>query len=371
MPARNGVLRIERERIRRERSATPTRSGAPTRVGAVQLSEIQRARILVSAERVLAERGYEQMSVARITHGARVSRRTFYDLFEDREDCFCAVFEDALGRACERVLGAYGAADEGDWRERVRAGLGALLGFFDEEPRQARMLVVFALRAGPRVLARRAQVLAGVSAAIQEQGVHAHRGRESLSPLTGEGVVGGVFAVIHTRLSAGEQGVLSELLGPLMAMIVLPYQGAAAAQREIRRPAPRALPVKADARADGVDAGSRRGGVSVGDERPDPLVGLPMRLTYRTLCVIDAIGTSPGASNREVADLAGITDQGQVSKLLARLERLGLIDNAGLGAQPSGEPNVWRLTARGESVVRQLSLSASSQDVPQEANRAR
>ena len=221
------------------------------------------------------------------------------------------------------------------------------------------------------MLARRAEVLAGVGAAIQEQGVRAHRGREVLSPLTGEGVVGGVFAVIHTRLSAGEQQcALSELLGPLMATIVLPYQGAAAAQREIRRPAPRAVSAKADARADGVDAGSPGGGVSVGDERPDPLVGLPMRLTYRTLCVIDAIGMRPGASNREVADLAGITDQGQVSKLLARLERLGLIDNAGLGAQPSGEPNVWRLTALGESVVRQLSLSASSQDAPKEANHA-
>ncbi len=74
-----------------------------------------------------------------------------------------------------------------------------------------------------------------------------------------------------------------------------------------------------------------------------------MRLTYRTLRVLSAIASQPGASNRQVGETAGVHDQGQISKLLARLERLGLIQNAGQG-QPRGEPNAWGLTARGFEV---------------------
>jgi DNA-binding MarR family transcriptional regulator len=76
-----------------------------------------------------------------------------------------------------------------------------------------------------------------------------------------------------------------------------------------------------------------------------------MRLTYRTVRVLTAIREHPGASNREVADGAGIADQGQISKLLARLERLELIENVDQ-AQSKGAPNEWCLTERGERVER-------------------
>ncbi len=78
-----------------------------------------------------------------------------------------------------------------------------------------------------------------------------------------------------------------------------------------------------------------------------------MRLTYRTLLVLSAIAEAPGASNRQVADVAGVHDQGQISKLLSRLERLGLIENTGAG-QPNGEPNAWTLTTKGVQVEQAL-----------------
>jgi DNA-binding MarR family transcriptional regulator len=81
----------------------------------------------------------------------------------------------------------------------------------------------------------------------------------------------------------------------------------------------------------------------------DPLAGLQMRLTYRTARVLEAVAAQPGASNRQVADHAGIQDQGQVSKLLARLERLGLLVNRG-----QGEPNAWSLTAAGMAVTHSI-----------------
>jgi hypothetical protein len=87
----------------------------------------------------------------------------------------------------------------------------------------------------------------------------------------------------------------------------------------------------------------------------DPLVGLPMRLTYRTLRALNAIADHPGASNRAIGQVAEAYDQGQISKLLSRLERLGLVENmAGGGHRPTGEPNAWRLTSRGVEVERAL-----------------
>ena len=74
-----------------------------------------------------------------------------------------------------------------------------------------------------------------------------------------------------------------------------------------------------------------------------------MRLTYRTALVLGCIAEEPGASNRVIGDHAGVSDQGQISKLLARLERLGLAANTGDG-HLKGEPNAWRLTPRGVQV---------------------
>lgn len=83
-----------------------------------------------------------------------------------------------------------------------------------------------------------------------------------------------------------------------------------------------------------------------------------MRLTYRTARVLECIaelgGGGSGPSNRVVADSAGVTDPGQISKLLRRLERLGLAVNTG-GGRMSGEPNAWQLTPLGVKVARRLS----------------
>jgi DNA-binding MarR family transcriptional regulator len=80
-----------------------------------------------------------------------------------------------------------------------------------------------------------------------------------------------------------------------------------------------------------------------------------MRVTYRTLRVLGAIAERSGASNRVVGELADVHDQGQISKLLLRLERLGLVENTATGGhRPTGEPNAWRLTPRGVKVERAL-----------------
>jgi AcrR family transcriptional regulator len=329
-----------------------------------RVSEVQRARMLLAARQVVATEGYARMSVERVVAKAGVSRKTFYDVFENREDCFIAAFDDAIAHA-QRIVGAAYDSETG-WRERVRAGLAALLGVLEDEPELRTVCVVEALGAGPRVLEHRTRVVAALIATVDEGRREA---KKDPPPLAAEGVVGAVLAVVHARAlqaappvapegsgaaptgpsnpssssrtsraasrsSAAREGdgpgSLSELLGPLMGTIVLPYFGPAAASRELERPAP------ARPRVPALRAG-------------DALEGLDMRLTYRTLRVLSVIAQGPGASNRQVAERAGVADQGQVSKLLMRLSTLGLIENDGEG-HVKGAPNAWHLTARGRDV---------------------
>lgn len=303
----------------------------------VQLADLQRARLIGAMFDVASQRGASSVSVARVVERSGVSRRTFYEHFSDREDCLLAAFERALTLASQRVVPAYDAAK--GWREGIRSGLLAFLSFCDEQPSAARMLICESQASGPRVAKRRAEVLAALTR-IVDQG----RGEgkaQSVSPLAAEGTVGGALSVIQARLFEAEHRPLSSLTSELMSMIVMPYLGAAAARRELER----TVPVPASAWRDG-------------ELLSDPFKDAGMRLTYRTVRVLVAITQHPGGSNRVIGETAGITDQGQTSKLLARLEGLGLIENtSGNDHQPTGEPNVWRLTQRGEEIERTLQLS--------------
>ena len=306
-----------------------------------QVAEVQRSRLLVGAVGAIDEHGYSQTTVGHIALRARVSRRTFYELFADREACLAALFEDVVGM----VEGELAAAGLGGlpWRERVRGGLWAILSFFDREPALARVCVIQVLRGGPGVLERRDEVLARLAAALDEGRGEGARGAQCTA-LTAEGLVGAAFGIVYARLLRGERTPLTGLFGELMGMIVLPYFGPAAARREQARPVPGLV----------TDVGHAP--VEPRGER-DPLAGTGMRLTYRTARVLRCIAGEPGASNRVVGEHAGVADPGQISKLLRRLERLGLVVNTG-GGHLSGEPNAWRLTAQGREVAGRLSIDA-------------
>jgi AcrR family transcriptional regulator len=294
-----------------------------------QVGEVQRMRLLQAMAETAADEGLHAASVGRVIAYAGVSRRTFYELFEDREECFLAVFDEAIGRAMERVQAAAEAAGS-RWVERTRAGLLALLGALDEEPQLARVCVVWTMGASPAVLARRAQVLRTLAEAVDRG--RGSAGRRELAPLTAEGVVGAVFSIVHARLLEPRPEPLQPLLGELMGLIVLPYLGPQAVAKERSRPAPRASRPVANHGA-----------------KQDPLRGLAIRVTYRTLLALEAVGAHSGGSNREIGRHAGMSDQGQVSKLLARLERVGLIENRD-ATSDKGLPNAWWLTRRGKEV---------------------
>jgi AcrR family transcriptional regulator len=328
-----------------------TRGSSVEVFGRERIVEIQRARILGAAVQVACERGAGDVTVAHVVERCGVSRRTFYEVFSDREDCLRAALDDAASQIAAPVVAAFqgerrtqgvrgtqraGATQRAHgWHERIRAGLVELLAFCEREPALARFVLVESLSAGPQSLARRDELSQALVTAVDEGRGEASKSMKPTA-LTAEGIVGGVIAVLAARVS-DEHPKLLGLTGGLMGMIVLPYLGAGAAAREIARPAPKRT----------LGASDERDGVSSLEE-------LDMRLTYRTVRVLIAIselgGREPGPSNRLIGSTAGIVDQGQISKLLGRLRRVGLIENTGLEAG-KGAPNAWALSEQGRRLI--------------------
>ncbi|HEY3865677.1 MAG TPA: TetR/AcrR family transcriptional regulator [Solirubrobacteraceae bacterium] len=197
------------------------------------VSDIQRGRLLSATFALIGEAGFEGMNARRVSERAGVSNRTFYEFFSDREDCFLAAFNYAFDGL--ELEARAGWESQLGWTARVRAALSALLVALDREPAVRRLVFVEALAAGPRVLASRARVLESL-AGVVDGGRANTKAPRRLPPLVAEGVVGGAFGVIHARLLELRPEPLVELLGSLMAMIVLPYRGSTAAAGEIELP---------------------------------------------------------------------------------------------------------------------------------------
>jgi len=304
--------------------------------------ELQRARKLVTAAEAVRKFPFVGFS-----EGVGVSREAFEDHLEGVEACLLAAFEHAAALAACRATAAF-EAQEG-WLDRVRSGLFALLEFFDEQPALARFLLVHSAQAGPAVLSARSEVLDRLAAVLDDEHAAA---RSYPPPLTAPALVSGVLGVLHERLSQPEPGVLVELTGPLMSFIALPFFGARIARGELSRPA---RATSAVAHAASVNLFHGPGG------------SLDNRLTALVLSVLAA---EPGLSNREVARRAAVANEAQMSRILKRAARLGLISNA-RDTRGTAPANAWQLTVAGEereAAIRREETEAASMavDVPQE-----
>ena len=305
-------------------------------------------------------------------------------------------FEHALARAQALASAAY--ETERRPREQLRAALAALLELCDREPALARALVVRSLHAGPRVAARRARVAEALAGALDAAGARMRDpGEGEPPPLSAQGVVAAVSGVVYARLLRGEEeekekekeerkkkeerkgkeeeerkgkeeeegpmaeeglvreaglaaeegfvreaglaaeeGFVRELLGPLMAMVVLPYAGAKAARRELSAPSARVR-------------GASEPPAAVDPRRlAGALRGAQGRTAERMVCALAAIEQANGRgltpSNGDVGWAIGDLEKSQVSRLLARLERAGLIESAAPDGRGRGGANAWRLS---------------------------
>jgi DNA-binding MarR family transcriptional regulator len=317
------------------------RDGAPA-----PRSELQRARKLVSAAEAVRRHPCAELSDAGTDGHAPVARASAEAHLARCEAAELAALDQVLAVAAERASVAY-AGQEG-WLDRVRAGLFALLHFSDEQPALSRFCVVGTAQAGPAVQARRCEVVDALARVLDDEHAPA---RGYPPPLTARAVVSGALSVVHARLSPPDPETLLELSNSLMSFIVLPFLGVHAARRELSRP---------------VDATSLKGNPAL-----DWLYQPRGRPNHNAISVLKVIASEPGLNNIEVALRASLNqDPGQVSRLLSRMARFGLIVNT-LAAQPHGRKRAWQLTASGEqleaAIGREAALAASTAvDVPEE-----
>src|SRR4051794_39360710 len=128
---------------------------------------VQRERLLAGMLRATAELGYREGSVQDVLDRAGVSRPTFYEHFENKEDCFLIAFDTTPGRLRSRLELA--GADGETWRDRLRAALEDLLRFVREDPDAAMSLIVDARAACPPALLRRDELLDHFASCIDTQ----------------------------------------------------------------------------------------------------------------------------------------------------------------------------------------------------------
>lgn len=175
----------------------------------------KRERLFAAMIAEVGERGYGETAVAHVLRRAGMSRKTFYELFENREDCFVQAYDAALLRARMVVGAAYHQG--GAWRslrERVESGLLAFLNFCASEPTFARVCIVEVLAAGPQARERRDSAIVEFARFIEFPREEA-RGASAPS-LVSEAIAGGIYGILYTRIARGEVEQLPELLDELM-----------------------------------------------------------------------------------------------------------------------------------------------------------
>ncbi len=196
-----------------------------------QVLEDQRQRLVEAVPRVVAEHGYEQMSVADLVKGAAVSRNAFYSNFADKQECFAAAHEVCherllalLERPCEK-----GASVE----ERVETALGAALGMLSAEPPIARLLFVEAPAAGREIALRHHEWLRRYGTLLRTA-IPQAAAKSSLAVEIDQVIAGGIASRVAGEVLQDRAAQL-RLLIPHFVDYVLAFYG-------VERPVPEAAP---------------------------------------------------------------------------------------------------------------------------------
>jgi AcrR family transcriptional regulator len=164
-----------------------------------------RERLVYGMVAAVAERGYAATTITDVVREARVSRRTFYEHFADKESCFLAAY-DTVSDAVIAVIGA-AAREATTWEGRVLASVHAYLEALASRPDVARVFTVEILGAGPEALARRREVLRRFASTIQEE-VQAARSAGAPVPPLGDraalALTGAIHELVLAALESGE-----------------------------------------------------------------------------------------------------------------------------------------------------------------------
>ena len=184
--------------------------------------------------------GYVGLTVRDVISHAGVSRRTFYEHFQNKEEVFIAAYELVTARlATEVSAAAWGGRT---WAERVALGLATFLRRFATEPALAHLCVVEVLAAGAPGLAGRAAAMEAFRTQL-EPGAEEAPADLPIPALAAETAIGGAHEVVFSHVLQGRAAELPRLLPELLEIVLLPFVGAHAAAEaaaSARGPAARA-----------------------------------------------------------------------------------------------------------------------------------
>jgi TetR/AcrR family transcriptional regulator len=216
--------------------------GAPS---AEQVARHQKARLEGAMVEAVARHGYAETTLRELVTLAGVSKSTFYQHFESKQDCFLSTFDEISAILRERVVEAY--RGEGDVRERFVAGLSVFLGMAVEEPAAASLGAVESLTLGAAGVEHRERASEAFEAMVAQTYEDSPSPRQ-VSPSTVKAVVAGVRGVTYRRLRRGRQEELPGLVEELVDWALhyqdpeseVTLQAMAAAEEPAPPPPPRA-----------------------------------------------------------------------------------------------------------------------------------
>jgi AcrR family transcriptional regulator len=200
----------------------PGRHGLPHAV----VAENQRERLLNGVVEAVAAHGYNATTISQITAAAKVSRRTFYEYFEGKQDCFAAAYEMIEAHVLDSMLTAPGAGEP--WPDRVRARLAALLDVLSRDSAVSRCFLIEPLAAGGEVAARYREAMQLVAATLRPEPPPSELNME----VRDQALIGGIATLIVRRLNSGGAARLPELLADLVELVLAPYLGRAEAKHQ-------------------------------------------------------------------------------------------------------------------------------------------
>ena len=193
----------------------------------------QRARMLDAVTRAVAEKGYARVTVGDVVSEAGVSRRTFYEQFKDKEDCFLAAYAtgtEALIK--EMVEASISVGPDADWREVLEVAIDSYVRGLAADPEFAKTFLVDVLGAGHAAVELRVQVYEQF---VQQYVILARRAARQ-DPEIGDvpevylrAMVGGIGELVQQHLLTKDAKTLPELAPVLVQVVRAVIQGAATA----------------------------------------------------------------------------------------------------------------------------------------------
>lgn len=323
----------------RERSRRPSGAVAreQTRLG-------QRLRLALAMVDAVGERGYRETRVADVIARAGVSRKTFYEQFDNKLDCLVATYELIVGEAVRRLEIAVRNSD--GWPDCAEAAISTLFAAARENPGALRLSLLEIPAAGPVAVERRERSVAAFEPLIRDALAFAP-GEGSISNLALKAIVGGFNRVLYRRVLHGEGSQLDALVPDLAGWAASYYPAPAAmlAEPSAHSSARRAARPLDGGRAPGTLAPHPPLGGRRGLPRGDQNVSRSFVVQSQRERILDAVTNLTAREGYAALGVEGIVEEAAVS-LVAFYEHFADKEDAFLVAFEVGQVKALAVVER-------------------------